>query len=127
MIELRTALLIAGIIVFVVIAIVSYDRYRSGRRRRESPSPGFDPGLQPDAEIGSIVHARKDARSGMFDSAVNSAAEPEPRHEPKLKPHPLKNRATARAKAYEARGKPAFEGAQMSLDMTTTDRNAGSC
>ena len=31
MIELQTAILIAGIIVFVVVLVVSYDRYRSGQ------------------------------------------------------------------------------------------------
>ncbi len=35
MIELRTALILAGIVLFIVIVIVSYDRYRLGRIRKQ--------------------------------------------------------------------------------------------
>ncbi len=35
MIELRTALIIAGIVLFIVVLIISYDRYRLGRIRKQ--------------------------------------------------------------------------------------------
>lgn len=47
MIELRTALVIAGLVLFVVIAMISYDRYRLGRiRGNESKLRELDPDWQ---------------------------------------------------------------------------------
>ena len=47
MIELRTALIIAGLILFVVIAMISYDRYRLARiREQESRLREMDPDWQ---------------------------------------------------------------------------------
>jgi FtsZ-interacting cell division protein ZipA len=47
MIELRTALIIAGLVLFVVIAMISYDRYRLARiRQQESRLRELDPDWQ---------------------------------------------------------------------------------
>ncbi len=47
MIELRTALIIAGLVLFVVIVMISYDRYRLARiRERESKMRDLDPDWQ---------------------------------------------------------------------------------
>jgi len=60
MIELQTAIFIAGIIVFVVVLIVSWDRYRSGRTDARDARDGAEAG-------DSLLHPRKNPRSAVFE------------------------------------------------------------
>ena len=91
MIELQTALLIAGIVVFIVVAIISYDRYQSSRKKKEA--------IETDIEEGnSIIHPRRQKPSffdrqpfwsspstGRIEPQVESlsAAEEQPKEEEK--------------------------------------------
>lgn len=55
MIGIQTALLIAGVIVFIVVAAISYYRYHYRNRHRE--------GVDDDGEYESILHTRREPRS----------------------------------------------------------------
>ena len=59
MIDLQTTLLITGIVVFIVIAIVSYDRYKSSRKKEEASETEIEEG-------NSIVRPRR-LRPSFFD------------------------------------------------------------
>ncbi len=69
MIELRTALIIAGLVLFVVIAMISYDRYRL-TRIREQESRLRD--LDPDWEEPTLLHRE--------EIDINTALPAEPGH-----------------------------------------------
>ena len=75
MIELQTAILIAGIIVFIVVLVVSYDRYRSGQNDKLES--------QERAEAGdSLLHPRKNPRSAVFDRQPVLSSGSQMRQEP---------------------------------------------
>lgn len=77
MIELQTAILIAGIIVFVVVLVVSYDRYRSGQKDELESQDGVEAG-------DSLLHPRKSPRSKVFDRQPVLSPDSKLRHEPKF-------------------------------------------
>lgn len=68
MIELRTALVIAGLVLFVIVAMISYDRYRLGRireqesRLRELDSDWHEPTLvrREDIDINTALPAESE-------------------------------------------------------------------
>lgn len=76
MISLQTAILLAGIIVFAVVLIVSYDRYRAGRRDEEA---------RQDTDYGlALLHPRKNPESAVFERQPILSTDPAARKEPKF-------------------------------------------
>jgi hypothetical protein len=76
MISLQTAILLAGIIVFFVVLIVSYDRYRANKRDEEARQE-TDYGL-------ALLHPRKNPGSAVFERQPILSADPSTRKEPQL-------------------------------------------
>lgn len=74
MISLQTAILLAGIIVFLVVLIVSYDRYRANRRIEEERQD-TDHGL-------ALLHRRKNPGSAVFERQPILTTDPAARREP---------------------------------------------
>jgi hypothetical protein len=77
MIELQTAILLAGIVVFVVVLIVSYDRYRSSQRDKLESQQRTEAG-------DSLLHPRKSPRSTVFDRQPVLSPDSQVRQEPKF-------------------------------------------
>ena len=76
MISLQTAILLAGIIVFVVVLIVSYDRYRANKRDEEARQD-TDHGL-------ALLHPRKNPGSAVFERQPILSTDPAARKEPRF-------------------------------------------
>lgn len=110
MIELQTALLIAGVIVFIVVAVISYDRYRSSRKETARE---YESELSGHGESNSIIHTRLDSRSGIFDRRPELREESEARMEPKLKSAPEENApGEQQAEQKKQAAQPAPEAAE---------------
>lgn len=81
MIELQTALLIAGLIVFAVVAVISYDRYRSSRKETARE---YESELLEKEDTNSIIHTRLNTRPSLFDRRPEFRQESLSRMEPQL-------------------------------------------
>lgn len=77
MIELQTAILLAGIIVFVVVLVVSYDRYRANKRDDDAAGQDTDNGL-------ALLHPRRNPKSAVFERQPILSTDPLLRKEPKF-------------------------------------------
>jgi len=78
MISLQTAILLAGIIVFLVVLIVSYDRYRATKRDEEARQD-TDHGL-------ALLHPRKNPGSAVFERQPILSTDHGIRREPSFEP-----------------------------------------
>ena len=79
MIDLQTTLLITGIVVFIVIAIVSYDRYKSSRRKESS---------ELEIEEGDSIIRPRRLRPSFFDRHSLWSSSPADRVEPQMESPP---------------------------------------
>ena len=125
MIELQTALIIAGVVVFIVVALVSYDKYKSSQKTGGGTQTDIDEG-------NSIIHPRRQrpsffdrqpfwstASTGRVEPQIESLSEDEEQPQSEEKADDAQSSETIRERMDTAARQPSHDtSAPMEVDST---------